>query len=215
MVKSSELISASEQSDIHNAIRAAESKTSAEIVPMIVRSSMGCGHVFPIVFLLMTVPVGFLIPIIPFDLFYPVPPWATTSLLVLISLILSFFLSKLDSVFRLVSSDRDEQIAVERRALAEFYNAQMSKTIAKTGILIFLSLRERRAVVLADESIASKFPPETWDQLLTELVSKESGHSIAARVSKAVKSCGDLVSKEFPRSANDKNEIPDKLIIKD
>ncbi len=101
---------------------------------------------------------------------------------------------------------------VRRRAIMLFKTGAERRTVGRTGILIYLSLAEHRAEIVADEAITSVTTPETWGEamsaLLVEVKAGRPGEGIAA----AVALIGVVLAEHFPKSSNDTNEIPDKLI---
>ena len=101
---------------------------------------------------------------------------------------------------------------VRRRAIAIFQAAAAGRTTGKTGILIYLSLAERRAEIVADETIHKLTDEHTWGEamhaLVTDVREGRPGDGIVA----AIERVGAVVAEHFPRSADDQNEIPDKLI---
>jgi putative membrane protein len=101
---------------------------------------------------------------------------------------------------------------VRRRAVALFKAAAERRTVGRTGVLIYLSMSERRAEIVADEAIAAVTTPETWGEamaaLILEVETGRPGEGIAAAIEKV----GLVLSEHFPRSADDTNEIPDELI---
>ena len=101
---------------------------------------------------------------------------------------------------------------VRRRAIAVFRAGAERRTIGRTGILIYLSMGEHRAEIVADEAITKVTTPETWGEamaaLLIEVKAGRPGDGIVA----AVAEVGKVLAEHFPRSADDTNEIPDKLI---
>jgi putative membrane protein len=101
---------------------------------------------------------------------------------------------------------------VRRRAIAMFKAAAERRTVGRTGVLIYLSMGERRAEIVADEAITKVTTPETWGEamaaLLVDVKAGRPGDGIAA----AVEQVGVVLAEHFPRSAADTNEIPDKLI---
>jgi putative membrane protein len=86
------------------------------------------------------------------------------------------------------------------------------RTHGRTGILIYLSMRERRAQIIADEAIASKVAPETWGEAMAALLAhiKEGRH--ADGMIAAVEKVGAVLAEHFPRAEDDQNELPDRLI---
>ena len=101
---------------------------------------------------------------------------------------------------------------VRRRAIAMFKAAAERRTVGRTGVLIYLSMAEHRAEIVADEAITKVTTPETWGEamaaLLVEVKAGRPGDGIAA----AVEQVGAVLAEHFPRSSTDTNEIPDKLI---
>src|SRR5437764_6068620 len=55
---------------------------------------------------------------------------------------------------------------VRRRAVAIFQAAAAGRTAGKTGVLIYLSLAERRAEIVADEAIHTLTDQHTWGEAL-------------------------------------------------
>lgn len=101
---------------------------------------------------------------------------------------------------------------VRRRAIMLFKTGAERRTVGRTGILIYLSLAEHRAEIVADEAITAVTTPETWGEamlaLLTEVKAGRPGEGIAA----AVGLIGVVLAEHFPKTLADTNEIPDKLI---
>ena len=98
------------------------------------------------------------------------------------------------------------------RAIDLFKVGAERRTHGRTGILIYLSMREHRAEIVADEAITKVTTPETWGEamaaLLVEVKAGRPGDGIVA----AVGQVGTVLAEHFPRSSADTNEIPDKLI---
>lgn len=101
---------------------------------------------------------------------------------------------------------------VRRRALALFRTAAEKRTRAATGVLLYLSLDEHRAELIADESIHSKVTPETWGEAMADLVEEVKAGRPGAGMAKAVERIGVVLAEHFPRSPGDRNELPDRLI---
>ena len=101
---------------------------------------------------------------------------------------------------------------VRRRAVTVFRAAAERRTEGRTGILIYLSMGERRAEIVADEAILKVTDEHTWGEAMTALLvgvrAGRPGDGIVA----AIERVGAVLADHFPRSATDANEIPDKLI---
>jgi putative membrane protein len=101
---------------------------------------------------------------------------------------------------------------VRRRAVAVFKAAAERRTVGRTGILIYLSMAERRAEIVADEAITKVTTPETWGEAMAALLVEVKQGRVADGMVAAIERVGAVLSEHFPRSAADTNEIPDKLI---
>ena len=101
---------------------------------------------------------------------------------------------------------------VRRQAVMLFKTGAERRTVGRTGILIYLSMAERRAEIVGDEAITQATTPETWGEamaaLLVEVKAGRPGDGIVA----AVGLIGEVLAAHFPRTEGDTNEIPDKLI---
>ena len=101
---------------------------------------------------------------------------------------------------------------VHERAIAAFRIGAERRTRGRTGILIYLSMREHRAEIVADETIATRVDPQVWgDALAAMLVELKQGH-VAEGMCAAVERVGTILALHLPRDANDENELPNRLI---
>jgi putative membrane protein len=101
---------------------------------------------------------------------------------------------------------------VRRRALAIFKSAAERRTTGRTGILIYLSMAERRAEIIGDEAITKVTTPETWGDAMTSLLVEVKQGRVGDGIVAAIERVGLVLTEHFPRTADDVNEIPDKLI---
>jgi len=104
------------------------------------------------------------------------------------------------------------RLRVHARAVSSFRIGAERRTHGRTGILIYLSLAERRAEIIADESIASKVPPEVWGDALSAMLTDLKQDRMADGLIAAIERVGTVLAEHFPREENDVNELPDRLI---
>lgn len=98
-------------------------------------------------------------------------------------------------------------------AVKDFEKLGMTNTKDKTGILIFIIFDERYYDILADEGIYSKIPDSTWKSIEDKIVDEFSNEGYLNGILHIIDRMGEVLSKEFPRSADDVNELPDEVII--
>jgi putative membrane protein len=101
---------------------------------------------------------------------------------------------------------------VRRRAISIFKAGAERRTIGRTGVLIYLSMGEHRAEIVADEAITKVTTPETWGEAMADLIVEVKAGRPGDGIVAAVGHVGKVLAEHFPRSAADTNEIPDKLI---
>lgn len=101
---------------------------------------------------------------------------------------------------------------VRARAEACFKIGAERRTHGRTGILIYLSLAEHRAEIVADEAIASKVAPEVWGDAMAAMIAEIRAGRPGAGMVAAVEQVGAVLAQHFPRAEDDRNELPDRLI---
>lgn len=101
---------------------------------------------------------------------------------------------------------------VRDRAVRYFKVGAERRTHGRTGILIYLSLAEHRAEIVADAAIAAKVAPEVWGEAMATLIAEIRAGRPGAGMIAAVEQVGAVLAEHFPRAADDKNELPDRLI---
>jgi uncharacterized membrane protein len=104
--------------------------------------------------------------------------------------------------------------AVRRRAHREFNAMGIRNTAEHTGILIMLSLKERRVEVVADKGINDKVMQKTWEDIVEIIVGNIQRGKQAAGIIQAVDFAGKVLAEHFPRQKGDKNELSDDVEIK-
>jgi putative membrane protein len=98
---------------------------------------------------------------------------------------------------------------VHRRATEQFAARGLDRTRERTGVLLFVSLKDRIAVVIADEGINAKVEPDAWEQAIKALIAKMSEGKLGEGLIAAISRCGDLLAAQFPASSDNPNELPD------
>jgi putative membrane protein len=103
-------------------------------------------------------------------------------------------------------------LRVLERATALFKTGAERRTTGRTGILIYLSLAERRAQILADKAIAEKVPSEVWGEAMAAMLAELRQGHLADGMIAAVERVGKVLAEHLPRADDDSNELPDRLI---
>ena len=91
--------------------------------------------------------------------------------------------------------------AVRERAVFAFYQKGVHKTEAETGILIFVSLLERKVWILGDRGIHEKMGSERWKSLAGELAAGINGDRPFDALCAVIEKCGRELARHFPEQA--------------
>jgi putative membrane protein len=103
---------------------------------------------------------------------------------------------------------------VRHEARAQFLAKNLHATRERTGVLIYVSLAEHMAELIADEGIAAQAPPDSWDRAMAALVAGLKRKEPAAGFAAAVGLCADILAERFPaRSGDNPNELSDAVVL--
>ena len=101
---------------------------------------------------------------------------------------------------------------VHRRALEQFAARAYHLTKDDTGVLIFASLAERQALVIADDGVASKVGPDAWPKVVDALVSGMKAKDPGGGFARAIEAAADILAAHCPRNPGDTSQLPDTVI---
>jgi len=99
-----------------------------------------------------------------------------------------------------------------RRAIMLFQVGTERRTASRTGVLLYLSLAEHHAEIVADESIQSRIGGEEWGEAMLALLEGIRGGQPGQGIADAIARIGDVLATHFPFTGTDPNEMPDRLI---
>jgi putative membrane protein len=97
-------------------------------------------------------------------------------------------------------------------AVRQFLARNIHLTAARTGVLIFVSLAEHYAEVIADSGIDSRVEQQVWDDVVRGLTEAARAGRLADGFVAAVSTVGAVLAEHFPVSPGDVNELDDQLI---
>jgi putative membrane protein len=83
----------------------------------------------------------------------------------------------------------------------------------RSGILIFVSLAEHYARIVADTGIAARVSQSEWQGAVDTLVAHCSGGRVADGLISAIDTCGTVLAAHFPRTAASRDELPDRIYV--
>jgi putative membrane protein len=116
---------------------------------------------------------------------------------------------------RLAGAERLDR-AVRQRAARAFVEEEVFDTQRRTGVLLFVSLFERRIEVLADAGIHSRLGAEPWQELVERIRDGIAGGRPTNGLVAAIERCGELLERAgVDTGPEDANELSDDVRLGD
>lgn len=198
-----------EKERIRQAVAAAESKTAGEIVPMIVTAAARYTEI-ELLGLVTGLCAGMVVEWQWSD------PWGSIyfQLWPAVGAMIGFLLGRLPIAKRILASRRRISEAVHSLGLASFTEQGLHYTKDHTGILILVALLEHRVEVLADRGINAKVSQDTWDEVVRIITAGIKSGQACDGFCSAIARCGEILATHFPRQADDKDELSNRLVTK-
>lgn len=196
-----------ERQRISDAIRATEARTSGEIVCVLARTSSDATAlpIFIAAVLSLALPWGLV---------------AFTTLAVREILLLqaaAFLVLAMLLCFppmRVALMPRAARRAAAYRAATDQFVARgIARKKDRAGILIFVSLAERYARIVADEGIAAQVAQSEWQGAVDALIAHMRDGRIAEGFIAAIERCGTVLTTHFPSAEANRAELPDRIYV--
>lgn len=109
-----------------------------------------------------------------------------------------------DSARRLMTSRREREAQVRLAAAAVFHERGVADTSEETGVLVYLSVLERRLELLADRGILETVPSLEWNRLADEARGRNATPETLAEV---VRALTPLLERHLPYREGDVDEL--------
>ncbi|MCP3904834.1 MAG: hypothetical protein GY715_14500 [Planctomycetes bacterium] len=116
---------------------------------------------------------------------------------------------------RLFTTRRHRERAVDERAAQLFFDRRIHHAPTECGVLIYVSLFERRAAVLADRTVFGVLDQARVDELCVWLTGDLKRGDVTGSLMTIIQRIGAALAEELPRREGDENELSDALITID
>lgn len=187
-----------------HAVREIEAQTDAEIV-IVVRARSGTyRHADYLAGAILSFATLLFMLFSPFDFHHY---WVAVDVALLFA-IGAYISSRSNTVRRLLTTKEFRAEAVRQGAAAMFYEAGIANTMAEMGVLIYLSLLERRLELIADRGVLKAAPPLEWNEHVYELHRAGRVPQLQTLM-KAIRDMGALLARCLPPTGENPNELPD------
>jgi putative membrane protein len=200
------MISPEDKERVAQAIRAAEEKTAGEIFCVLARHSSE----YALIPLAWAAAMALVLPA-PLIYFTLWPAWLIYAIQVIAFMLAALALSFPQIRFALVPRGTAHDRA-HAEAMRQFFAQGLHQTEKRTGVLIFASLAERYAEIVADAGINAKVTPDVWDRAIAVLVSEMKHGRLGNGFIAAIEQCGAVLAQHFPPGTLARDELPNRLV---
>lgn len=200
-------ISQEDRERISTAIHAAEAKTSGEIVAVLARTSSDATALPIFIAAVISLALPWLLVVTT-----AMPVFRILSLQIAVFLVATAVLCLPRVRVGLVPRSARRAVA-HRAALEQFAIRGIAHRKDRNGILIFVSLAERYARIIADDGIAGRVPQSEWQGAIDALVTHMRDGRIADGFIVAIEKCGNVLATHFPSNDEDRNELRDRIYV--
>lgn len=203
-----------EQRQIIRTVQRVEQQTSGEIVPMVVSAS----HAYPEAIQTAAAALALAAGLLATLTIGPLLWWRGELLWLFLFCFPLFFLvaravvPSLPWLQRLFLDRRLAEAEVERAAFTAFYTEGLHATREATGVLIYISVLERRVWILGDRGINARIEPRSWQEFVDRLIRGIREGQQCEALCKVIEEIGGLLHERFPVRVDDRNELADLVI---
>jgi putative membrane protein len=200
-------ISEQDRERIAAAIRSAEARTSGEIVCVLARTSSHATALPVFIAAAAALALPWLLVVFTAMTVHRILSLQVIAFLALLAL---FCLPRI----RVALMPRKARRAIAHRvAIEQFTSRGIARKKDRSGILIFVSLAERYARIIADEGIAALVPQSEWQAAVDALIAHMRDGRIADGFVAAIDVCGNKLAKHFPRNTASTDVLPDRIYL--
>jgi putative membrane protein len=225
MKTASQLFSESQKQQVNQAVRDAEKRTSAEIVPVVATASGRYDRPEDVAGLWVAI-IGVIVAwrVLPAAQEAP-GSWGGWShwynLGILLAVIVTGFVlgaavaSRIHWLRRLFTSRKEMADEVAARAAEVFTSQGVFRTKGATGLVVYISLFERLARIQADRAVVEKLGMKALEGLAASLVERLRGGDLPTALSATIAAAGEQLAAVLPRLDDDTDELPNELVLLD
>lgn len=225
MKRASRFFVDSEKARIENAVAEAEANTAAEIVPAVATDSGRYDRAEDV--------AGLWLGLIAMSIVWTIlrtqsaevaqwgSNWSRLELPLLIATVaIGYMIGTVAAAYiapirRLFTPRRHMVAEVERRAHHLFFDQRVHHTQDATGLLVYISLFERTARLVADQAVLEKLGQPVLDELCAKLIEGIQAGDPATALCEVIQDAGSRLAEVLPRAEGDQNEIENTLVLLD
>ncbi|MDY0051447.1 MAG: TPM domain-containing protein [Aliarcobacter sp.] len=184
-----------------------EKSSSAELVAVIRKRSGDYKYIMSILNICIVFSISFFI-----IFFTSLSNIELLQIQLLIFIGIFLFLGKFDNLILSILPKFYKRNKASTNAQEQFLNLGVNRTKTNQAIMFFVSLDEKHVEIITDKTISEKIKDEYWQIIVDEFILDVKNNNLSKGYLKAINSCSQILIKEFPIQANDKNELSNDVI---
>lgn len=110
-----------------------------------------------------------------------------------------------------VHADRYCKNDAVNKAANLFRKLKMNETEEKNGVLIYISMEDRKFAILGDSGINEKVPENFWQSTRDDMLSEIKQHNVVAGIIKGIEEAAEQLAKYFPSGNSNHNELSNEI----
>ncbi|MEH8137990.1 TPM domain-containing protein [Gallibacterium anatis] len=95
-----------------------------------------------------------------------------------------------------------------------FQQLEMEKTALRNGVLIYLALQSKQCAIVGDQGIDQYVEADFWQRACDLIVEQAKQKQYTQGIVNAIAMIGERLTQHFPYQEDDKNELPNEVVIK-
>ncbi|MCC6769345.1 MAG: TPM domain-containing protein [Bacteroidia bacterium] len=99
------------------------------------------------------------------------------------------------------------------RAVQVFYKLKMDRTAARNGVLLYLSVEDRKLAIIGDKGIHQYIHDQIWDSIRMKITRCIQESGLSKGICEGIHECAVLLSNHFPYLPGDNNELPNEISV--
>jgi putative membrane protein len=211
--RASAAFSSEERRAVEKAVGEAEEKTAAEIVPVVAASSARHRRGDDIAGLWLAFLAIVLLAV--FSPEHQIDGIEAVVAFVIAVALGAFVAEKVPALKRLFVPHADLHAAAADGALRAFRTFGVGHTRDRTGLLIYVSLFERSAVIVGDGALSAALAKEDYAAIRDVLTGGLRRGRVPEALLSAIRKAGEILEKKLPRDPKDRPEITNALRLLD
>lgn len=104
-------------------------------------------------------------------------------------------------------------VTTRERALQLFSAKRVWDTEENNGVLIYFLLADRALEIVADRGVVRHWNSRDWEQLSREIEQQIREQGLRSAIIHGIQKLGVLLTTYYPSRENDRNEIPDTVVM--